>query len=200
MATDTMAYRYIMATAIPCQEGDYGKLHSVAGQLTVDRAKLVALRTAKGWSIRKLVRQADVDYSSYWRLEKGKSHNPRHETIQKVATALDVTAEDLTSTATDVAVVAIPAPTSAVRAAVESETDATRAFIQNVVQETLAQMGHPRVAELDGPALIKWAVDLLERGIVGLAPARREQLVPASFREDLLHVRRTILAAETDPR
>lgn len=91
-----MAYRNTMASAILCQETGYGKLHSVMERLSVDRAKLVAFRTAKGWSIRKLVQKAGVDYSSYWRLEKGQAHNPRIETIQKVARALEVTVEELT--------------------------------------------------------------------------------------------------------
>jgi transcriptional regulator with XRE-family HTH domain len=85
-----------MANATQCQAAVYGKIHNVpAGSGSVDRARLVALRTARGWSINRLVREAGVDYSSYWRIEKGKAVNPRHETVQRLARALGVRTEDL---------------------------------------------------------------------------------------------------------
>lgn len=84
-----------MASAIPCQEVGYGRLHSVPDQLRVDGARLLALREARGWSKKRLAKEAGVDYSTYWRIEVGQAQNPRVETIQRVARALDVAVETL---------------------------------------------------------------------------------------------------------
>ena len=64
-------------------------------QATVDISRLIALRRAKHWSMKKLAEEAGVDYSSYWRLEKGRALNPRHETIARLARALEVPTEQL---------------------------------------------------------------------------------------------------------
>lgn len=74
----------------------------------------------------------------------------------------------------------------------------TRDLIRDVVHETLAQMGHPRVAGAEPPALIEWAATLLEEGIKGLPPERRDELIPDGFRDDLRQVRRGVLAGEGD--
>lgn len=92
---NSMAYRNTMASTIRCQGVGYAKIHSVTDQASINPAKLVAFRAAKGWSIKRLVREAGVDYSSYWRLEKGQALNPRIETIQRVARALGVVVEEL---------------------------------------------------------------------------------------------------------
>lgn len=84
-----------MASVIGCQGVSYGKLHSVPDQYAVDRSELAALREARGLSMTAFARKAGVDYSSYWRIEKGRAHNPRIETIQRLAHALDVPVERL---------------------------------------------------------------------------------------------------------
>lgn len=89
-----------MPTEAGRQARKYGRIHSVTTeQATIDREKLIALREAKGWSIKRLADTAEVDYSSYWRLEKGRAFNPRHETVARLARALGVSTEDLSRSA-----------------------------------------------------------------------------------------------------
>jgi transcriptional regulator with XRE-family HTH domain len=91
-----MAYGNNMATAIRSQGPIYGRIHSVNGeQSALDVGELVRLRTAKGWSKKKLATTAGVDYSSYWRIETGRAKNPRYETVQRLADALEVNTADL---------------------------------------------------------------------------------------------------------
>lgn len=84
-----------MASAIPCQAPNYGKIHRVSDQYAVDPAKLRALRLTRTWSMKRLAKEAGVDYSTYWRIEQGQALNPRVETIQRLARALDVPVERL---------------------------------------------------------------------------------------------------------
>lgn len=84
-----------MASVIGCQARTYATIHSVPEQYAVDRDRLVALREAAGLSKTALAKKAGVDYSSYWRIEQGRAVNPRIETIQRLARALDVPVERL---------------------------------------------------------------------------------------------------------
>jgi transcriptional regulator with XRE-family HTH domain len=138
-----MAWAYNMASVIDCQAPDYGTIHSVSDQTAIDRARLVALRKARGWSMTKLAKVAGVDYSSYWRIEKGRAHNPRIETIQRLARALDVSVEELVVVEAEGSTTQ-PPPAVAGRGTVDAGFDAdarpSRELIRLVVMETLDQM------------------------------------------------------------
>ena len=52
-------------------------------------------RLLKGLTQEKLAQKADVTYSSLSKIEVGYNDNPRIKTVQKIATALGVTVNDL---------------------------------------------------------------------------------------------------------
>jgi transcriptional regulator with XRE-family HTH domain len=49
----------------------------------------------KGISLSGLARAAGLDYSSIWSLNAGKTHNPKYETFQSLAGALDMETDTL---------------------------------------------------------------------------------------------------------
>lgn len=85
-----------MPSVIRSQAPTYANIHSVtAAQSGLDRGELIRLRKAKRWSMKRLADTAGVDYSAYWRIEKGRARNPRYETVQRLADALAVKPETL---------------------------------------------------------------------------------------------------------
>lgn len=52
-------------------------------------------RTQKGWSLNKLKIESNVGYATLYDIENGKSKNLNSDTLQKIATALDVTTNEL---------------------------------------------------------------------------------------------------------
>jgi hypothetical protein len=68
-----------------------------------------------------------------------------------------------------------------------------RELIREVVHETLAQMGHPRMASALTEVVVAFG-DAIE----ALPPAEREALLPPNFRDGLQQIRRRILAGERD--
>ncbi len=59
--------------------------------------KLRKLREAKGLSQEKLARLADVANNTIIKIEGGKNDNPTLDTLKKIAKALDISIDDLTS-------------------------------------------------------------------------------------------------------
>ena len=55
------------------------------------------LREAKGLSQEKLARLADVANNTIIKIEGGKNQNPTFDTLKKIAKALDISIDDLTS-------------------------------------------------------------------------------------------------------
>lgn len=53
------------------------------------------LRKEKGFSQDRLSKEADVTYHTIAKLESGDNENPTIQTLQKIATALNVTINDL---------------------------------------------------------------------------------------------------------
>lgn len=72
-----------------------------------------------------------------------------------------------------------------------SPLEQARELIRDVVQETLAQMGHPRAA-----LSIAAAVTAFDDAVEGLPPDEREAILPPHFRDGLHQVRRRILTGE----
>ncbi len=52
-------------------------------------------RTKKGWSLKKLTETANVGYATIYDLENGKKQNINSTTLGKIASALEVTTNDL---------------------------------------------------------------------------------------------------------
>lgn len=57
--------------------------------------KLTNLREARGWSVEELARRAGLHFTAVHRIETGEVRNPRPETLEKLALALNVGASDL---------------------------------------------------------------------------------------------------------
>ena len=57
--------------------------------------RLKALRARKGWNIRQLALAANVPYPTVWRLEKEQIRNPKLGVLSKLATALEVSLDEL---------------------------------------------------------------------------------------------------------
>ena len=55
------------------------------------------MREAKGLSQEKLARLADVANNTIIKIEGGKNQNPTFDTLKKIAKALDISIDDLTS-------------------------------------------------------------------------------------------------------
>lgn len=56
---------------------------------------IIRLRTAKGWSLSELARQAGVTKSLVSRLENGVTVNSKIETLKAIASALDIDTSEL---------------------------------------------------------------------------------------------------------
>lgn len=54
-----------------------------------------AAREARGLSINKLARDADIDAAYLWRIEAGRVSEPSYTTVCKIADALGVKTDDL---------------------------------------------------------------------------------------------------------
>ncbi|WP_298126555.1 helix-turn-helix domain-containing protein [uncultured Clostridium sp.] len=52
-------------------------------------------RTKKGWSLKKLTERSNVGYATIYDLENGKKQNINSTTLGKIASALEVTTNDL---------------------------------------------------------------------------------------------------------
>lgn len=106
MATAIGLYGNTMATAIHCQEAEYGKVHNVPdGQAAVSTAALWRLIGERGWTLNRLSRESRIDYSTLYRIAHGIAKNPRHETVAKLANTLGVST-DVLSEAVDSVVTA----------------------------------------------------------------------------------------------
>lgn len=53
------------------------------------------MRTAKGYSLEKVARLADLSLNTVMRIESGTNKNPTIETLTKIAKALEVKLDDL---------------------------------------------------------------------------------------------------------
>lgn len=87
-----------------------------------------------------------------------------------------------------------PAEFEALIAASESPAapeSPARELIRATVQETLAQMGHPRVA-----ITLEQAFQTVQEAIEALSPDEQDALFPPSFRDGVRRVRRHVLADE----
>jgi transcriptional regulator with XRE-family HTH domain len=58
---------------------------------------LKKMRETKGLSQEKLARLADVANNTIIKIEGGKNQNPTFDTLKKIAKALDISIDDLTS-------------------------------------------------------------------------------------------------------
>lgn len=62
----------------------------------LDRAKIRALREAKGWSLARAAREAGWKHGQQWhQVEFGKVADPSFSTVERMARALGVTVNDL---------------------------------------------------------------------------------------------------------
>lgn len=62
--------------------------------------RVSGLRERRGWSLAQLGDRSGVHYSTIWKIERGKTPNPGHETLRKIGDALGVRLEDLTGETT----------------------------------------------------------------------------------------------------
>ncbi|WP_160050463.1 helix-turn-helix domain-containing protein [Nocardiopsis sp. FR4] len=57
------------------------------------------LREAKGWGVRELARQVQLDPAAITKMESGRVHNPRTQTLRALATALSTPFAEILSMA-----------------------------------------------------------------------------------------------------
>lgn len=111
-------------------------------QSAVDRETLIRLRQARGWTTNRLARESGVGHAALWRIEQGRALNPRAETVQRLAAALGVPAEQLAPG---------PAPDHEERIAarvVERVTPTIAALVRALIaEERAAQRADQLIAE-----------------------------------------------------
>ena len=58
--------------------------------------RLKTLRARRGWSLPQLAERANVNHSTIWKIEEGKTSNPGAETLRKLSGALGVDLSEIT--------------------------------------------------------------------------------------------------------